>query len=128
MTRKASILVLDADPAFTRLVEETLTSAGHQLTAVDQEADALAKVRDRKSTRLNSSHRCISYAVFCLKKKMFDALLALVKQRGHDLGQEMLVQEQWPDTSVDVVHPNYSLTHIRKAREAGTAPRSSATR
>src|SRR5437764_1600956 len=28
---------------------------------------------DRKSTRLNSSHRCISYAVFCLKKK---------KQRG----------------------------------------------
>src|SRR5437762_8518346 len=26
-------------------------------------------VADRKSTRLNSSHRCISYAVFCLKKK-----------------------------------------------------------
>src|SRR5215210_9009571 len=25
--------------------------------------------RDRKSTRLNSSHRCIWYAVFCLKKK-----------------------------------------------------------
>src|SRR5437879_11543308 len=25
--------------------------------------------RDRKSTRLNSSHRCISYAVFCLKKQ-----------------------------------------------------------
>src|SRR5437763_6561469 len=28
-----------------------------------------ALVKDRKSTRLNSSHRCISYAVFCLKKK-----------------------------------------------------------
>src|SRR5207248_8088672 len=27
------------------------------------------KWRDRKSTRLNSSHRTISYAVFCLKKK-----------------------------------------------------------
>src|SRR5690625_6223212 len=27
------------------------------------------KVRDRKSTRLNSSHVAISYAVFCLKKK-----------------------------------------------------------
>src|SRR5947208_16299020 len=26
--------------------------------------------RDRKSTRLNSSHQIISYAVFCLKKKM----------------------------------------------------------
>src|SRR5690554_7468827 len=28
------------------------------------------KVEDRKSTRLNSSHVRISYAVFCLKKKM----------------------------------------------------------
>ena len=28
-----------------------------------------AAASDRKSTRLNSSHRCISYAVFCLKKK-----------------------------------------------------------
>src|SRR2546430_7885868 len=29
----------------------------------------LAKAEDRKSTRLNSSHSQISYAVFCLKKK-----------------------------------------------------------
>src|SRR5437879_10430169 len=29
----------------------------------------LTAAQDRKSTRLNSSHRCISYAVFCLKKK-----------------------------------------------------------
>src|SRR5438132_14210968 len=28
-----------------------------------------ARCRDRKSTRLNSSHTVISYAVFCLKKK-----------------------------------------------------------
>src|SRR3712207_6986555 len=28
-------------------------------------------IRDRKSTRLNSSHANISYAVFCLKKKKF---------------------------------------------------------
>src|SRR5947208_11665073 len=28
-----------------------------------------AECRDRKSTRLNSSHQIISYAVFCLKKK-----------------------------------------------------------
>src|SRR5436309_3749504 len=31
--------------------------------------DAVAMRRDRKSTRLNSSHVKISYAVFCLKKK-----------------------------------------------------------
>src|SRR5438105_10270684 len=29
----------------------------------------IARMRDRKSTRLNSSHEWISYAVFCLKKK-----------------------------------------------------------
>src|SRR5258708_29725460 len=32
--------------------------------------------RDRKSTRLNSSHQIISYAVFCLKKKTDQALRA----------------------------------------------------
>src|SRR2546429_1877796 len=32
-------------------------------------AAAASYVRDRKSTRLNSSHGYISYAVFCLKKK-----------------------------------------------------------
>src|SRR2546430_12370659 len=31
--------------------------------------DRLLLLRDRKSTRLNSSHSQISYAVFCLKKK-----------------------------------------------------------
>src|ERR1022692_3504344 len=31
-----------------------------------------AGARDRKSTRLNSSHLVISYAVFCLKKKIAD--------------------------------------------------------
>src|SRR2546426_3958309 len=34
-----------------------------------QPAEAAAAGRDRKSTRLNSSHLVISYAVFCLKKK-----------------------------------------------------------
>ena len=37
----------------------------HTLVESVQTEEAL----DRKSTRLNSSHRCISYAVFCLKKK-----------------------------------------------------------
>src|SRR5437870_11409792 len=32
--------------------------------------DPLRRARDRKSTRLNSSHVAISYAVFCLKKKI----------------------------------------------------------
>src|SRR5256885_4695109 len=39
--------------------------AKHALAPVE----GVAKAPDRKSTRLNSSHLVISYAVFCLKKK-----------------------------------------------------------
>src|ERR1041385_9353844 len=41
-----------------------------------------AEIRDRKSTRLNSSHGYISYAVFCLKKMKYvldDAALCLAR-------------------------------------------------
>src|SRR5437667_5700218 len=39
------------------------------LVGAIQDTRHLARQRDRKSTRLNSSHITISYAVFCLKKK-----------------------------------------------------------
>src|SRR5690242_21172333 len=39
---------------------------------VDPPSRAYTAVADRKSTRLNSSHMSISYAVFCLKKKKKD--------------------------------------------------------
>src|SRR5438552_13578403 len=42
--------------------------------------DAAPHRRDRKSTRLNSSHQIISYAVFCLKKKT--ALYQRFSSRG----------------------------------------------
>src|SRR5688572_32716633 len=45
---------------------EALRAARHPLPHV---AFAIARLRDRKSTRLDSSHSQISYAVFCLKKK-----------------------------------------------------------
>src|SRR3712207_8039613 len=38
--------------------------------------------QDRKSTRLNSSHANISYAVFCLKKKHIQYLLRLLRRSG----------------------------------------------
>src|SRR3970040_2506137 len=46
---------------------------------------ARACVQDRKSTRLNSSHRCISYAVFCLKKRMSNSGVSVVTQPLHPL-------------------------------------------
>src|SRR2546426_6863129 len=53
-------------------------AAGENTTPVvaevgQDDADVVAALaRDRKSTRLNSSHLVISYAVFCLKKKKQD--------------------------------------------------------
>src|SRR5947208_4487030 len=51
--------------AAPRLVER------ERCRALDEEVDHVTNRResDRKSTRLNSSHQIISYAVFCLKKK-----------------------------------------------------------
>src|SRR5438132_7860694 len=42
--------------------------------------------RDRKSTRLNSSHTVISYAVFCLKKKNQAVRNVLVRDKRMDNG------------------------------------------
>src|SRR3712207_7255980 len=39
---------------------------------IRQHAPRAVGARDRKSTRLNSSHANISYAVFCLKKKKYE--------------------------------------------------------
>src|ERR1039457_7149625 len=43
------------------------TVAGKQVTTIEGLQSRRAKAVDRKSTRLNSSHLVISYAVFCLK-------------------------------------------------------------
>src|SRR5437762_6541752 len=52
--------------------QDSLTTTGFVTTnapvAAQEQKNVLARELDRKSTRLNSSHRCISYAVFCLKK------------------------------------------------------------
>src|SRR3712207_8788943 len=42
---------------------------GHAVAVADALEKAVGLAADRKSTRLNSSHANISYAVFCLKKK-----------------------------------------------------------
>src|SRR2546422_3293363 len=71
-------------PRSTLFPYTTLFRSLDRLTGVDADADGdpgsrlvpirlgqrpLDRDRDRKSTRLNSSHGYISYAVFCLKKK-----------------------------------------------------------
>src|SRR2546429_2982604 len=64
---------------------EVYTNALFQLTALEDPSSA-----DRKSTRLNSSHGYISYAVFCLKKKNADQFpsvtLSFAHHAGHSIG------------------------------------------
>src|SRR5438034_8176714 len=62
--KDAIILSKSEDPAFRRMWV-------HRIQDHDAEDGGL---EDRKSTRLNSSHTVISYAVFCLKKKKKDSL------------------------------------------------------
>src|SRR2546426_9185122 len=60
--------MLTRDPDITRLLDRLEARA--LVSRARGRADRrVVETRDRKSTRLNSSHLVISYAVFCLKKK-----------------------------------------------------------
>src|SRR5439155_7351371 len=57
------------DPDNLLILSAHLQAATFELPLPAGEPFGAAPVADRKSTRLNSSHVAISYAVFCLKKK-----------------------------------------------------------
>src|SRR5476651_2600183 len=72
----STIIILRSILDIARSEGENLTDPEATLSCVEvlglggrTETDDAAKSEDRKSTRLNSSHANISYAVFCLKKK-----------------------------------------------------------
>src|SRR6266480_6125221 len=58
---------------------------GDLFVAIDELTDLFLQLgqlpEDRKSTRLNSSHMSISYAVFCLKKKKKNKVIFLYKKK-----------------------------------------------
>src|SRR5574337_1524045 len=59
------IILDDGEPI--RSVPRSVKEEGHKIIKVENREGAY-RLLDRKSTRLNSSHHSISYAVFCLKK------------------------------------------------------------
>src|SRR5947209_14324153 len=79
-TRRSSDLAI-ADLALAR-AEHTPQRFYSMSAQIRQERSAynhiLEQTQDRKSTRLNSSHANISYAVFCFKKKTTEAYIQAV--------------------------------------------------
>src|SRR3712207_8604025 len=66
-----------------RSLVEARARLGHQLEHWPVELDHdVVEFEDRKSTRLNSSHANISYAVFCLKKKNQDTITSLPSRQA----------------------------------------------
>src|SRR3712207_7497777 len=59
----------DPDPRFLR-ADRVRLAVEHAEVERQHREDERDEAEDRKSTRLNSSHANISYAVFCLKKKI----------------------------------------------------------
>src|SRR5256884_5312967 len=69
--RGVRTLTLNRPQSFNALSEAMLVALQEELDS----SAAIASSSDRKSTRLNSSHGYISYAVFCLKKKKIKTVL-----------------------------------------------------
>src|SRR5688572_31875145 len=88
--RRAPICAAAVDIAIEAGLIENATAAEAELAATAAKyatsgLQAMATTaRDRKSTRLNSSHSQISYAVFCLKKKTKETL-PVIRYRTRDL-------------------------------------------
>src|SRR6266480_4860145 len=85
------LLMIRRPPRSTLFPYTTLFRSGRLRgqggSVADRRRRAVPPGEDRKSTRLNSSHMSISYAVFCLKKKNAGLLLA----PGHVAAQQVLV-------------------------------------
>src|SRR5205807_6328768 len=86
---------------YTTLFRSDLRQARHIQVAQRREAGvrlAQHRYRDRKSTRLNSSHLVISYAVFCLKKKKHIDATDLIKYVSAKTAQPLVRRAGSEDT------------------------------
>src|SRR3712207_7145147 len=69
LTDLAELYRLQLSTFIDRNLDSPLDLLGPELVALARRGGFRRLSQDRKSTRLNSSHANISYAVFCLKKK-----------------------------------------------------------
>src|SRR5437763_12936944 len=67
----SDVVMYSAEPSYNAGINWLPSFHGKGKLAARNARSASSVVLDRKSTRLNSSHRCISYADICLKKKTY---------------------------------------------------------
>src|SRR5258708_8778597 len=79
----------------SKLVPRMSPSPAIAMQASGTNVRMIHQCRDRKSTRLNSSHQIISYAVFCLKKKRVKTITAQTRR------------------TLDQVHPDCPLPRLQ---------------
>src|SRR2546429_6254491 len=122
-TRDAALVGQDAHGRFYEAVSRgNVWTIATPLAGITVTANMLSSVavtvipaRDRKSTRLNSSHGYISYAVFCLKKKTQTIIAAF---RSRDLHRQLGA------LGVRLLHePVRALTPPRVGRVVAAVPR-----
>src|SRR5690625_6070105 len=93
-TELYSLSLHDALPISPRAEFDHHLSTVHLWTAVERPQAGFAhlpgRTGDRKSTRLNSSHVAISYAVFCLHKKNYQTRQRNCSLLGLDVGSYSL--------------------------------------
>src|SRR3712207_8852619 len=71
--------LFEGHPSLSRVITFTDDERHHVLTYLRKVRRIVTQTQDRKSTRLNSSHANISYAVFCLKKKKNNTSILLTR-------------------------------------------------
>src|SRR5699024_11265096 len=87
-TRRSSDLTSTVSPSLMSLKRLAQLSRNDLSVRAKQQI-----ITDRKSTRLNSSHVSISYAVFCLKKKNFQIIQQVICSELHLLLRQRSISE-----------------------------------
>src|SRR5437870_7327267 len=96
-----------------------MTSVSNSSSVRSTSSDSIQLINiDRKSTRLNSSHVAISYAVFCLKKKKKNTINTInntSKQTApylHTITQKKSLQTSYNKSILDILSVIHSHTQM----------------
>src|SRR2546427_5889724 len=101
-------------PLDARWLDRTFSSGEPTCLFLRESVKKGAADRDRKSTRLNSSHSQISYAVFCLKKKK-------KKQTNQPLQTHNANQQQQHQPQITIVPQQLIHSHLTNNKLQDTA-------